>query len=72
MLDDIFLFLTGTLMVFDCVHERGLPGLLERWSDEFEVCRFPLFDFLEPLPAHWMAISYMLMGFGKTLLKVKL
>ncbi|KAL3875763.1 hypothetical protein ACJMK2_033681, partial [Sinanodonta woodiana] len=38
--------------------ERGLFRADEKWRDP-EECRFPLFDFLKPLPFHWMFLIYL-------------
>lgn len=51
-------------MIFDCMDERGFAMITERWSDEYELCHFPVFDFLHPLPVHWMVIVYLTMALG--------
>lgn len=51
-------------MFFDIPEERGLSEADIRWGDPDE-CRFPLFDFLQPLPLHWMCIVYLIMWIGK-------
>lgn len=59
----LFRMLYGTLMVIDCMHERGMSYAIDRWGDELE-CRFPLFDFMRPLPVAWMCILYTVMLLG--------
>lgn len=54
----------GFLMVLDCFHERGLSTAVDRWSDEYMPCQFPLFDSLKPLAVHWMVFIYLIMGLG--------
>lgn len=54
----------GLLMVFDIWQERGLSNAVEEFGDPF-LCRFPLFDFLKPLPLVWMYIVYLLMFLGE-------
>ena len=48
----------GLLMVIDLPQERGLSYADIRWGDPTE-CRFPLFNFLKPLPLEWMYIVYL-------------
>lgn len=52
-------------MVLDCVHERGLARIVEKWSEEFEACHFPLFEFVKPLPVQWMVFVYLFLGCGE-------
>lgn len=56
--------LLGLLMVLDIPEERGLARADIRWGDPLE-CRFPLFNFLQPLPLQWMCIVYLVMWLGK-------
>ena len=51
-------------MIFDIFVERGFPFVDVKYGDE-EICRFPLFDFLHPLPLEWMYIIYMILLIGK-------
>ncbi|XP_075767093.1 vitamin K-dependent gamma-carboxylase isoform X2 [Pelodiscus sinensis] len=60
----IFRFLFGLLMALDIPQERGLSYLDHRYLDGLEVCRFPLFNFLEPLPLDWMYLLYTVMLLG--------
>ncbi|XP_064421622.1 vitamin K-dependent gamma-carboxylase isoform X2 [Latimeria chalumnae] len=60
----IFRFLFGLLMVVDIPQERGLSSLDYKYLDGIEVCRFPLFNFLEPLPLDWMYVVYVIMWLG--------
>ncbi|XP_054706571.1 vitamin K-dependent gamma-carboxylase-like [Uloborus diversus] len=55
--------LYGLLMIVDTHHERGLSSADTRWGNQSE-CRFPLFDFLKPLPLEWMVMVYLLMLVG--------
>lgn len=50
-------------MVLDIPEERGLADADINWGDPNE-CRFPLFDFLQPLPLQWMCIVYLIMWIG--------
>ncbi|CAH1793361.1 unnamed protein product [Owenia fusiformis] len=52
--------LYGTLMCLDVIMERGLSYADVQWGDPDE-CRFPLFNFLHPLPLKWMYIVYLTM-----------
>ncbi|MFT7817866.1 vitamin K-dependent gamma-carboxylase [Arapaima gigas] len=60
----IFRFLFGLLMVLDVTQERGLSHLDYKYLDGAPVCRFPLFNFLKPLPLDWMYFVYVVMFFG--------
>ncbi|XP_030598408.1 vitamin K-dependent gamma-carboxylase [Archocentrus centrarchus] len=60
----IFRFLFGLLMAIDVTQERGLSNLDYKYLDGAPVCRFPLFNFLHPLPLDWMYLVYMVMFFG--------
>ena len=50
-------------MILDVIDERGMAHADFRWADD-EECRFPLFNFLEPLPLKWMLLVYFLMMIG--------
>ena len=52
-------------MLLDIWQERGWGDLVELFGDE-EECRFPLFNFLRPLPLEWMYIVYLIMCIGNT------
>lgn len=54
----------GVLMLLDIWQERGLSNAVEEFGDP-TLCRFPLFDFLRPLPLVWMYIVYLLMFLGE-------
>ncbi|XP_050394732.2 vitamin K-dependent gamma-carboxylase [Patella vulgata] len=56
-------FLFGFLMLLDIPQERGLGMADVRWGNNDE-CRFPLFNFLKPLPLEWMYIVYFVMLLG--------
>ncbi|XP_071769620.1 vitamin K-dependent gamma-carboxylase [Centroberyx gerrardi] len=60
----IFRFLFGMLMAIDITQERGLSHLDYKYLDGAPVCRFPLFNFLQPLPMDWMYLVYVVMFFG--------
>uniref|UniRef100_A0A3P8UPS0 Gamma-glutamyl carboxylase n=1 Tax=Cynoglossus semilaevis TaxID=244447 RepID=A0A3P8UPS0_CYNSE len=60
----IFRFLFGLLMVVDITQERGLSHLDYKYLDGSPVCRFPLFNFLKPLPMDWMYLVYVVMILG--------
>ncbi|KDR20856.1 vitamin K-dependent gamma-carboxylase isoform X2 [Zootermopsis nevadensis] len=53
----------GFMMILDVPEERGLADADINWGDPDE-CRFPLFDFLQPLPLQWMCIVYLVMWIG--------
>ncbi|XP_077592991.1 vitamin K-dependent gamma-carboxylase [Stigmatopora nigra] len=60
----IFRFLFGLLMVVDITQERGLSHVDYKYLDGAPVCRFPLFNFLKPLPMDWMYLVYLVMFIG--------
>ncbi|XP_024155240.1 vitamin K-dependent gamma-carboxylase [Oryzias melastigma] len=60
----IFRFLFGLLMAIDVTQERGLSHLDYKYLDGAPVCRFPLFNFLQPLPLDWMYLLYLVMFLG--------
>ncbi|XP_075063408.1 vitamin K-dependent gamma-carboxylase [Mixophyes fleayi] len=60
----VFRFLFGLLMVLDIPQERGLSYLDHKYLDELDVCRFPLFNSLNPLPLDWMYLTYVIMLLG--------
>lgn len=60
----VFRFLFGMLMVVDIPQERGLSYLDYKYLDGMVVCRFPLFNFLQPLPLDWMYLVYVIMLLG--------
>ncbi|KAM4747726.1 vitamin K-dependent gamma-carboxylase [Rhinophrynus dorsalis] len=60
----VFRFLFGLLMFLDIPQERGLSHLDYKYLDGLDVCRFPLFNSLRPLPLDWMYLIYMLMLLG--------
>ncbi|XP_029459136.1 vitamin K-dependent gamma-carboxylase-like [Rhinatrema bivittatum] len=60
----VFRFLFGLLMAMDIPQERGLSYLDYKFLDGLQVCRFPLFNFLEPLPLDWMYLVYVIMLTG--------
>ena len=51
-------------MALDIPFERGLSNADYRFGDELE-CRFPLFDFLQPMPLAWMYVVYLVMFLGE-------
>ncbi|KAL7981310.1 hypothetical protein Chor_002206 [Crotalus horridus] len=55
---------SGLLMALDIPQERGLSYLDHKYLDGLQVCRFPLFNFLEPLPLDWMYLVYTVMLLG--------
>lgn len=57
-------FRTGLLMAIDVTQERGLSHLDYKYLDGAPVCRFPLFNFLQPLPLDWMYLVYLVMFLG--------
>ncbi|XP_062371802.1 vitamin K-dependent gamma-carboxylase [Sardina pilchardus] len=60
----IFRFLFGMVMAIDITQERGLSHLDYKYLDGAPVCRFPLFNFLKPLPLDWMYLVYVIMLIG--------
>ncbi|XP_008422324.1 vitamin K-dependent gamma-carboxylase [Poecilia reticulata] len=60
----IFRCMFGLLMAIDVTQERGLSHLDYKYLDGAPVCRFPLFNFLEPLPLDWMYVVYLVMFLG--------
>lgn len=50
-------------MLIDIPFERGLSNADVIWGNENE-CRFPLFDWLKPLPFKGMCLAYLLMALG--------
>uniref|UniRef100_A0A8C3A5R9 Vitamin K-dependent gamma-carboxylase n=1 Tax=Cyclopterus lumpus TaxID=8103 RepID=A0A8C3A5R9_CYCLU len=60
----IFRCLFGLLMVIDITQERGLSHLDYKYLDGAPVCRFPLFNVVQPLPMDWMYLVYVVMFFG--------
>lgn len=59
----VFRILFGLLMVIDLQVERAFHKADERWSHSDE-CRFPLIDWIKPLPGPYMNLLYLLMTFG--------
>ncbi|RZF35606.1 hypothetical protein LSTR_LSTR005134 [Laodelphax striatellus] len=55
--------LFGIVMLIDTLEERGFTEAERLWGDPKE-CRFPLFNFLRPLPLKWMYFLYTIMSFG--------
>ncbi len=66
---DVF---SGMLMALDITQERGLSHLDYKYLDGAPVCRFPLFNFLKPLPMDWMFFVYFVMFLGEFLKKVSM
>ncbi|XP_053267780.1 vitamin K-dependent gamma-carboxylase isoform X1 [Pleuronectes platessa] len=60
----IFRCLFGLLMLIDITQERGLSHLDYKYLDGAPVCRFPLFNFLQPLPLDLMYLVYVVMFLG--------
>uniref|UniRef100_A0A6Q2YCR2 Vitamin K-dependent gamma-carboxylase n=1 Tax=Esox lucius TaxID=8010 RepID=A0A6Q2YCR2_ESOLU len=60
----IFRFLFGMVMAIDITQERGLSHLDYKYLDGAPVCRFPLLNFLQPLPLDYMYLVYVVMFFG--------
>lgn len=52
-------------MAVDITQERGLSHLDYKYLDGAPVCRFPLFNFLRPLPLDWMYLVYVVMFLGE-------
>ncbi|XP_075232992.1 gamma-glutamyl carboxylase [Lycorma delicatula] len=53
----------GIVMLIDIVEERGFSNAEKLWGDPNE-CRFPMFNFLQPLPVQWMCLLYTIMCVG--------
>ena len=53
----------GLLMVLNVFEERGMHTIELDWSNDVQ-CRFPLFDFLQPLRLEYMYMVYLLMMLG--------
>ncbi|XP_050432253.1 vitamin K-dependent gamma-carboxylase [Adelges cooleyi] len=53
----------GFLMLIDTVDERGFCQVDRRWMEP-NMCYFPLFDFVRPLPGRWMCVAYASMFAG--------
>ncbi|NP_001116905.1 vitamin K-dependent gamma-carboxylase [Xenopus tropicalis] len=60
----LFRFLFGLLMVLDIPQERGMSYLDYKYLDGLDVCRFPLFNSLRPLPLDFMYLVYVIMLLG--------
>ncbi|XP_053573784.1 vitamin K-dependent gamma-carboxylase isoform X2 [Bombina bombina] len=60
----VFRFMFGFLMLLDIPQERGLSYLDYKYIDGLDVCRFPLFNSLRPLPLDWMYLTYVIMFLG--------
>ncbi|XP_059145030.1 vitamin K-dependent gamma-carboxylase-like isoform X2 [Physella acuta] len=56
-------FLFGFLMIIDTLQERGMSVVDKVWASK-EICRFPLFSFIQPLPLEWMCVIYIIMLSG--------
>ncbi|XP_051496584.1 LOW QUALITY PROTEIN: vitamin K-dependent gamma-carboxylase [Apus apus] len=54
----------GLLMALDVPQERGLARLDARFLEGLQVCRFPLFPALQPLPLDWMYLLGGIMALG--------
>ncbi len=50
-------------MILDIPQERGMANLNKKWSDP-DVCTFPLFSWIHPLPIEWMHMVYTVMFIG--------
>ncbi|XP_071828913.1 vitamin K-dependent gamma-carboxylase-like isoform X1 [Apostichopus japonicus] len=59
----IWRILFGFLMVLDVFQERGLPFADDKFSDP-NLCFFPLFNFITPLPVDWMYLVYLILLIG--------
>lgn len=58
----------GLVMAIDVTQERGLSHLDYKYLDGAPLCRFPLFNFLQPLPLDWMYLVYVVMFLGTFLI----
>lgn len=67
---DVCCVSSGMLMALDITQERGLSHLDYKYLDGAPVCRFPLFNFLKPLPMDWMFFVYFVMLLGEFLAKL--
>lgn len=61
---DFTYFPVGLLMAIDVTQERGLSHLDYKYLDGAPLCRFPLFNSLQPLPLDWMYLVYVVMFLG--------
>lgn len=61
---DCMYFPVGLLMAIDVTQERGLSHLDYKYLDGAPLCRFPLFNSLQPLPLDWMYLVYVVMFLG--------
>lgn len=61
---DSLCFPVGLVMAIDVTQERGLSHLDYKYLDGAPLCRFPLFNFLQPLPLDWMYLVYVVMFLG--------
>ncbi|XP_074596085.1 gamma-glutamyl carboxylase [Brevipalpus obovatus] len=59
----VFRILFGTLMIIDLQVERAFSKVDLRWNDP-EECRFPLFEWIKPLPGPYMCLLYLVLFFG--------
>lgn len=57
-------FPVGLVMAIDVTQERGLSHLDYKYLDGAPLCRFPLFNSLQPLPLDWMYLVYVVMFLG--------
>ena len=57
-------FLLGLVMMMDIPFERGMSEADTEYGTK-KYCTFPLFDFLQPLPAELMVMVYFVMLLGK-------
>ena len=61
---DFFSALPAILMLVDIPQERGMARIDARFGNP-NICHFPLFNFLQPLPVDWMYLVYLIMVIGK-------
>lgn len=61
---DFMYFPPGLVMAIDVTQERGLSHLDYKYLDGAPLCRFPLFNSLQPLPLDWMYLVYVVMFLG--------
>lgn len=64
---DLMCLPAGLVMAIDITQERGLSHLDYKYLDGAPICRFPLFNFLQPLPLDWMYLVYVVMFLGALL-----